>query len=46
MANIVKMLKNKNIKKKILAIFEVADSIFLNPSNPAMRDITKNTKAK
>ncbi len=44
-ANIVKMLSSKNIKKKNFAIFEVPDSIPLNPSNPATRDITKNINA-
>jgi len=44
-ANIVKMLSSKNKKKKNFAIFEVPDSIPLNPSNPATIDITKNINA-
>lgn len=34
------------IKKNILAILEVPDSIPLNPNNPAIKDITKNTHAR
>lgn len=34
------------MKKNILAILEVPDSIPLKPSNPAIKDITKKTHAR
>lgn len=42
---IVKIVNTKKIKKNIFAIFEAPLSMPLKPNIPAIRDITKNTKA-
>ena len=45
MSNMVKTVKTKKMKKNIFAIFDAPLSIPLKPSIPAIKEMTKNTKA-